>query len=97
MVSGHAHDAVPKGSRVTTILAALTDIIRAILPDDAGPITPQTCFGDIPGWEQADLVSAVVEAECRFDIQFELTDIDRLITVGDLVGMVLAKQALTSV
>jgi acyl carrier protein len=36
----------------------------------------------------------VVEVECRYGLQFELAEIDRLITVGDLLHMIVAKQAL---
>jgi acyl carrier protein len=39
----------------------------------------------------------VVEIECRFDLQFELVEIDRLTTVGDLLRMIAAKQALAAV
>jgi hypothetical protein len=34
--------------------------------------------------------------ECRFALQFELAEIDRLTTIGDLVRMVTAKQALAT-
>jgi acyl carrier protein len=43
-----------------------------------------------------DLVTVVVEVECRFDLQFELAEIDRLTTVGDLLRMIATKQALAA-
>ena len=43
-----------------------------------------------------DLITLVVEVECRFELQFELPEIDRLATVGDLLDMILAKQALAA-
>ena len=87
---------MPKGSVVTTVLSAIADIVREILRDDVGTLAPHTRFTQLEGWEPADLVSIVVETECRFGIQFELPEIDRLATVGDLVRMVTAKQALAS-
>jgi acyl carrier protein len=43
-----------------------------------------------------DLITVVVEVECRFDLQFELPEIDRLTNIGDLVRMIEAKQALAA-
>ena len=43
-----------------------------------------------------DLITVVVEVECRFDVQFELPEIDRLVTVGDLLRAISAKQALAA-
>ena len=87
---------MPKGPVVTTILSAITEIVREIRHDDAGPLTPHTRFDQLEGWDPADLVSIVVETECRFGIQFEPPEIGRLATVDDLVRMVTAKQALAS-
>jgi acyl carrier protein len=81
---------------VTTILAEITAVVRDILSDDSISLTPGTRFDELTGWDPTDLVSVVAEAECRFNIQFELPEIDRLATVDDLVRMVTAKQALTS-
>jgi acyl carrier protein len=43
-----------------------------------------------------DLVRVVVEVECLFDLQFDLTEIDRLRTVGDLLQLAASKQALAA-
>ncbi|HEY4171726.1 MAG TPA: acyl carrier protein, partial [Rhodopila sp.] len=56
--------------------------------------TTATRFEDITGWDSMDLVTVVVEVECRFGLQFELAEIDRLVTVRDLLNMIAAKQAL---
>ena len=77
-------------------LPEITSIIRDLLRDHEIEVGPETCFGDLLGWDSMDLVSVVVEIECRFDLQFELTEIDRLTTVGDLSRMITAKQALAS-
>ena len=59
-------------------------------------LTPTTRFDDMTGWDSMDLITVVVEVECRFDLQFELPEIDRLTTVGDLLRMIEAKQALAA-
>lgn len=80
-----------------TPLTELTAILREVLRDGDIDPTPQTRFEDLAAWDSMDLVSVVVEAECRFDVQFDVIEIDRLITVGDLMGMIAAKQALAAV
>ncbi|HBK08269.1 MAG TPA: hypothetical protein DDZ81_20870 [Acetobacteraceae bacterium] len=79
-----------------TPLTEITAILRELLRDSDLDPTPQTRFEDLADWDSMDLVTVVVEAECRFGIQFDLTEIDRLTTVGDLAGMIVTKQALAA-
>ncbi|WP_428534189.1 acyl carrier protein [Rhodopila sp.] len=74
-------------------LPEITAILREVLRDNSCEVAATTCFEDLPGWDSMDLVAVVVEAECRFNVQFELVEIDRLTTVGDLLRMIAAKQA----
>jgi acyl carrier protein len=70
----------------------ITAVVRQVLRDPELELTPATRFGDLAGWEDMDLVSVVVEAECRFRVHFTLPDIDRVVTVADLQRMITAKQ-----
>jgi acyl carrier protein len=70
--------------------------VRDLLRDDDLDVSSTTRFDDLANWDSMDLVTVVVEAECRYDLQFELPEIDRVVTVGDLVDMIEAKQALVS-
>jgi acyl carrier protein len=81
---------------VAAPLAEVTAIFRTVLRDSDLEIDPTTRFEDLPGWDSMDLVAVVVEAECRFDVQFELFEMDRLSTVGDLLRMLMTKQALAA-
>jgi acyl carrier protein len=76
------------------MLAEVTDALRDVLRDAAITVQATTRFADIPGWDPMDLVSVVVELECRLNLMFDLQEIDRLITVGDLGRMIATKQAL---
>ena len=40
-------------------------------------------------------IAVVVEAECRFDIQFDTREIDALVSVGEIVRMIEAKLSLS--
>jgi acyl carrier protein len=64
------------------------------LADGDVEVAAETRFDDLIGWDSMDLVSVVVEVECRFDLQFELPEIDRLATIGDLARMIEAKRTL---
>lgn len=77
-------------------LSDIASIIRDVLRDDQIDIDALTRFDDIPGWDSMDLVSVVVEAESRFDLQFDLTEIDRLTKVHELLDMIQAKQGLAA-
>jgi acyl carrier protein len=80
---------------VAAALSEVAGIIREILHDGDIDVSSNTRFDDLTNWDSMDLVTVVVEAECRYDLQFELPEIDRLVTVGDLIRMIGAKQALT--
>jgi acyl carrier protein len=75
-------------------LAEIIAIVREVLGDGDLDLLPTTRFDDLANWDSMDLVAVVVEAECRYNLQFDLPDIDRLVTVGDLRHMIETKQAL---
>ena len=75
-------------------LAEITAVVRRIMRDADLNLLPSTRFGDLDNWDSMDLITVVVETECRFDLQFDLPEIDRLVTLGDLLHMIEVKQAL---
>ncbi len=77
-------------------VAEIRAIVREVLHDRDLDLEADTHFGDVQGWDSMDIVSVVVEVECRFDLQFELFEIDRLSTVADLLLMIQTKQALAA-
>jgi acyl carrier protein len=48
---------------------------------------------DLPVWDSMNYIRLVVEAECRFDIEFQAVEIEDVKTVGELVQMIEAKVA----
>jgi len=77
-----------------TPLQELTTIVREVLHDPRLDLQPQTRFEDLPGGDSMDIVSIVVEAECRFDVMFDAGEIGGLRTAGDLLRQIAAKQAM---
>jgi acyl carrier protein len=69
-------------------------ILRRVLRDNDLELTPSTRFDDLTGWDSMDLITVVVEVECRFDLRIEMVELDRLVTIADLLRTISAKQAL---
>jgi acyl carrier protein len=88
--------AVPKEQVVAARLSEITAILREVLRDNSLEPTPAARFEEMAGWDSMDLITVVVEIECRFGLEFALVEIDRLTTVGDLIHMIGAKQALAA-
>ena len=55
---------------MTTPLHQITAIVRDVLENPTIELTQSAHFDDILGCDSMDLVSIVVEAECRFDVLF---------------------------
>lgn len=76
----------------TTPLQEVTAIVREIAQDPAIDLTRTSRLDDIAGIDSMDMVSIAVEAECRFGIMFDLEDIERLVTVDDLLRLIATKR-----
>jgi acyl carrier protein len=81
---------------VAAYLPEIRAIVRAVLHDDTIEIARDTRFDDLLGWDSMNLISVVVEVECRFNLRFEPADIEGLASVGNLSEMIAAKRALTA-
>jgi acyl carrier protein len=77
-------------------LAELSDVVRGVLRNDDIDLTSSTRFEDLPNWDSMDLISVMVEAECRFGLLFTPEEIERIHTAGDLQRMIAVKRALAS-
>jgi acyl carrier protein len=75
-------------------LSEITAIVRDIMRDTDLNLSPSTRFDDLDNWDPMDLITVVVEAECRYDLQVDMPEIDRLVTVDDLIYMIESKRAL---
>ena len=65
----------------------------ALVRQEAGKQIVWPTSDDLPAWDSMNHITVVVEAECRFDIQFQPAEIEQLTTVRDLVRMIQAKRA----
>lgn len=75
------------------VMATVTDIFRSVLNQPDLELTSRSSFDDIPGWDSLTHISLVVEAECRFGIEFQPAEIEALQSVGELVRAIAAKRS----
>ena len=74
------------------VLAEITDVVRQVLEDRTIELVPDTAMGDMAGWDSMNHIAILVEAECRFDVVFDLAEVDAVPTVGHLVRLIQAKR-----
>ena len=75
-------------------LAAVTEIFRSVFEDPTLELTLDMTPDDLPCWDSMNHITVVVEAECRFDIQFQTAEIEELRSVGGMVRQIQTKRAL---
>jgi acyl carrier protein len=77
------------------VLAEVTDIVRQVLEDRTIELAPETVMDDMGGWDSMNHIAILVEAECRFDVVFDLAEVDAMPTVGHLVRLIQAKRSVS--
>jgi acyl carrier protein len=75
------------------VMAEVTEIFRAVLNQPDLELTPRSTADDIPGWDSLTHVTLLVEAECRFGIEFVASEIETLLSVGEIARAIEAKRA----
>ena len=83
---------MPSAIAASSVLADVTAIFRDLLHDPSLELTPGSSPDDVPGWDSMTHIALVVEAECRFGVQFRVGEIEGLHTVGDFVRSISAKR-----
>ena len=76
------------------VLAEITEIVRQVLQDRTIELDADTAMDDMAGWDSMSHIAILVEAECRFDVIFEIADVDSVPTVGHLVRLIQGKRSI---
>jgi acyl carrier protein len=75
------------------VLAGVTEIFRSVFNDPGLELSARSTADEIPGWDSMAHITLIVEAECRFGIQFQTAEIESLYSIGELVRAIEAKRA----
>ena len=87
---------MPAKPTADAILAEVTAIARSVFEDPSLELTPETTSDDVPRWDSLAHIALVVEAECHFDVQFQVAEIEEVKNVGELLRLIQAKLELVA-
>lgn len=79
---------------MTTQLAEITDLARAVLRNRDIELGMSTPFEELPLWDSMYLVALAVEVENAFGIVFEPDEIEGIDTPARLLCLIVEKRAL---
>ncbi len=75
------------------LLQRLNEVFRSVFDDPTLTVSPDTTAKDVPGWDSIMHITLVIEVESEFNVKFQMAEIEKLRNVGDLIAMLVAKQA----
>ena len=75
------------------LLRHLNEVFRSVFDDPELTVSPDTTAKDVPGWDSIMHITLVIEVESQFNVKFQMAEIEKLRNVGDLITMLVAKQA----
>ncbi len=69
----------------------LTEIFWDVFDDEDIVLTDATTADDIEDWDSLEQINLVVACEKKFNIKFDMKEIQNLKNVGEMVDTILAK------
>lgn len=73
------------------VFATLTDIFRDVFDDDDIELTDATTADDIEDWDSLEQINLVVACEKKFNVKFDMKEIQSLKNVGEMVDTIVSK------
>ena len=70
------------------IFEELTEIFRDIFDDEEIELTDETTADDIEDWDSLEQINLLVAIEKKFSVKFQLSDVNGLANVGDMVSLI---------
>ncbi|MCR5195716.1 MAG: acyl carrier protein [Pseudobutyrivibrio sp.] len=69
----------------------LTEIFWDVFDDEDIELTDETTADDIEDWDSLEQINLVVACEKKFNVKFDMKEIQNLKNVGEMVDTILAK------
>lgn len=76
---------MPKGTRRNNMFERFKELLVEEMSIDPKDITPEASFVNDLGFNSLELADLVVLCEDEFNIEFDETELPRLLTVGDVI------------
>jgi acyl carrier protein len=70
------------------ILHVLIELARNVLDEDDLNLSETTLFSDLEAWDSMNHVRMVVAMERAFKIRFAIGDLQRVVSVADLIDII---------
>ena len=68
-------------------LETLSEILRETFDDSALVLTPDLKLQDVANWDSMNHINMVLDVETRFGVGFEVSEIQAIKSIDDLVGL----------
>lgn len=73
------------------VFDTLTEIFQDVFDDDEIELTDATTADDIEDWDSLEQINLVVACEKKFNVKFDMKEIQALKNVGEMADMILSK------
>jgi acyl carrier protein len=73
------------------IYSRLKNIFEEVFDEDPIVITPELSAKDVDGWDSLTHIRLMLTVEKAFKIKFSTSEVGKLRSVGDLVGLIQGK------
>jgi acyl carrier protein len=87
---------MPSSMTVRPLMAEVTEIFRTVLNQPELELTPRSTADEVLGWDSMTHITLLVEAECRFGIEFQAAEVEAVHSVGELMRAIQTKRATQS-
>ena len=73
------------------IYSMLDEVFQDVFDDESIHVTPETTADDIEDWDSLEQINLVVACEKKFNVKFDMKEIQTLKNVGEMADMILSK------
>ena len=74
------------------IFASVQDVVRGVFNNPRIALTKETTAADVTEWTSLNHINLIVALEQKFDVTFDLGEVEDLRNIGELVGLIAEKR-----
>lgn len=73
------------------VFETLTEIFRDNFDEDDMELSEETTAEDIEGWDSMEQINLVVAIQKKFNIQFNVEEVNAMSNIGEMADLILKK------
>lgn len=70
---------------------ALNEIFQSVFDDEKITVNDKTTANDIDDWDSLEHINLIVAVEKKFDIKFNMGEVNTLKNVGEMIDIIVAR------